>query len=134
MNIFSAYLIVLILFTSCQPASKHAESLGNSDQERLTVGVVQKRIQVGMSQAEVAQSLGSPNIVTKDAKGKEAWVYDKAAREVTHSSDQGSVWFIIGGYSKEAGASRSSQKTLTVVIKFDDKNLVEGVSYHSSQF
>jgi outer membrane protein assembly factor BamE (lipoprotein component of BamABCDE complex) len=134
MNIVYLCLITLFLFTGCQPAAKHAEALGNSDQERLTVGVVQKRIQVGMSQAEVAQTLGSPNIVTKDAKGKEAWVYDKAAREVTYSSDNGSVWLIIGGYSKEAGASRSSQKTLTVVIKFDDKNLVEGVSYHSSQF
>ena len=134
MNQIFFLLIPILLFVSCQPASKHAEALGNSDQERLTVGVVQKRIQVGMTQAEVATALGSPNIVTKDASGKEAWIYDKAAREVTYSNDNGSVWLIIGGYSKEAGASRSSQKTLTVVIKFDDKNLVEGVSYHSSQF
>jgi hypothetical protein len=134
MNIFSILLVSIFLFASCQPASKHAESLGTSDQERLTVGLVQKRIEVGMSQSDVAAALGSPNIVTKDVKGKEAWIYDKAASEVTYSNDQGSVWLIIAGYSKGAGASRSSQKTLTVVIKFDDKNLVEGVSYHSSQF
>jgi outer membrane protein assembly factor BamE (lipoprotein component of BamABCDE complex) len=134
MNFLIFAIISLLLFTSCQPASKHAESLGNGDQERLTLGTVQKKVQVGMSQADVVEALGSPNIVTKDAKGKEAWVYDKAAREVTYSNDSGGVWLIIAGYSKDAGASRSSQKTLTIVIKFDDKNLVEGVSYHSSQF
>jgi hypothetical protein len=72
--------------------------------------------------------------VTKDATGKEAWIYDKAAREVTYSHDQGGIWLILAGYGKEAGASRSSQRTLTVVIKFDDKGQVDDVTYHSSQF
>ena len=31
----------------------------------------------------------------------------------------GGIWFLIAGYGKEAGAHASTQKTLTVVIKFD---------------
>ena len=39
-----------------------------------------------------------------------------------------------GGYSKSAGASSTTQKTLTVVIKFDDRKNVESFSYHASKF
>ena len=35
-------------------------------EERLTLGLVQKNVKKGMSQAEVARVLGSPNIVTTD--------------------------------------------------------------------
>lgn len=123
------------LTTGCQTAANHQRDL--SDQtatETFTLGNVQRKIQKGSSQAEVASSLGSPNIVTKDAHGKEAWVYDKAAREVTYSHDHGGVWLILGAYSKEAGAARTSQRTLTVVIKFDERGHVDDVTYHSSQF
>lgn len=125
---------VLLLGTGCQTASQHSRELGQDDGEELTVGLAQKRISVGMSQADVAQALGSPNIVTKDSHGKEAWVYDRAAREVSYSRDQGGVWFIIGGYAKEAGAAKSSQKTLTIVIKFSEGGKVDDVTYHSTKF
>ena len=39
-----------------------------------------------------------------------------------------------GSYSKEAGAASSTQRTLTVVIRFDTKGLVESTSYHASKF
>lgn len=127
-------LATLALSSGCQSAASHSASLGQDSGEELTVGLVQKRINAGMSQSEVAEALGSPNIVTKDAHGKEAWIYDKAAREVSYSRDQGGVWFIIGGYGKEAGASRASQKTLTIVIKFSGEGRVEDVTYHSTKF
>ena len=43
----------------------------------LTVGTVQREIRIGMSGADVAQGLGSPNIITTDDQRREAWVYDK---------------------------------------------------------
>ena len=127
-------LSMVVLLSGCQPAARHSSAVGDDGSEELTLGIVQKKISAGMSQAEVAQALGSPNIVTKDAQGKEAWVYDRAAREVSYSRDQGGVWFIIGGYSAEAGAARSSQKTLTVVIKFNKDSVVDDVTYHSTKF
>ena len=52
----------------------------------MTLGIVQKEIRVGLSQADVAAALGSPNIVTKDSADKETWVYDKIASEASYSA------------------------------------------------
>jgi len=103
-----------------------------------------------MSQTDVASALGSPNIVTRDSEGRESWIYDKIATEASYSKSSGSVGggtgaggipgttlilgLIGGGYSKEAGAARTTQKTLTVIIKFEKNNLVESFSYHASKF
>lgn len=133
--VFTLFCLGIILATGCQSAHQHSQAISDEPPaEKFTLGNVQRKVSKGMSQADVAVALGSPNIVTKDANGKEAWVYDKVAREVSYSHDQGGVWLILGAYSKEAGASRTGQRTLTVVIKFDDKGQVGDVTYHSSQF
>lgn len=121
---------IALLLAGCQ----HQMQQEAPKPEQLTLGTVQKRIQVGMAQAEVAEALGMPNIVTRDSRGKEAWVYDKMATEVSYSHEQGGVWLILGGFGSDSGASRSSQRTLTVVIKFSDAGKVDDVTYHSTQF
>jgi outer membrane protein assembly factor BamE (lipoprotein component of BamABCDE complex) len=130
----SLYVILASSLVACSSAGKHAANLHSTKEREMTLGLVQKEVRTGMSQGELATVLGSPNIVTKDQSGTQTWVYDKIASEVSYSQDQGGIWFLIAGYGKEAGARASSQKTLTVVIKFDDKELVEKVTYHSSKF
>ena len=106
----------------------------SSGEENFTLGMVQKNIRVGMAQTEVAEALGSPNIVTKDDEGHESWVYDKIASQVT-SGGHGGYWTLIlvgGNWGKSS--TTSTQKTLTVVIKFDAKSRVKAVSYHASKF
>jgi outer membrane protein assembly factor BamE (lipoprotein component of BamABCDE complex) len=131
-------------------AAEHQKSLGSTQEREMTVGIVQKEIRVGMSQADVATALGSPNIVTKDSGGKETWIYDKVATEASYSRSSGTVAggagagglagpsLILGGVggsaTRQAGASSSTQRTLTVIIKFDTKNDVESFSYHASKF
>ncbi len=127
-------LLASALLAGCMTAAEHQSNLGTSKDREMTLGVVQKEIKVGMSQADVAQSLGSPNIVTKDGDGKETWIYDKIATEASYSKDSGGVFLILGGYSREAGASGTTQKTLTVVIKFDQAGKVESFTYHTSKF
>jgi len=116
----------------------------------MTVGLVQKEIRVGMPGAEVAAALGSPNIVTRDNQGGEAWVYDKIATEATYSNSSGNVsgglrgagiagdTLLLGnvgaGVSGSKGATATTQRTLTVIIRFDANGLVETFSYHSSKF
>ena len=138
------FLITAILF-GCTTA-QHQQNLQSTKDREFTVGLVQKEIKVGMSQTDVAEALGSPNIVTKDKDGKESWVYDKIASEASYSKSSvggaggaggvtGNVLILgilTGGY--ESGASSTTQKTLTVVIKYDDQKLVESFSYHSSKF
>lgn len=128
------YAILACSLVACSSAGKHAASLHSVKEREMTVGLVQKEVREGMSQGELAEVLGSPNIVTKDQNGTQTWVYDKIASEVSYSQSQGGIWVLIAGYGKESGARATSQKSLTVVVKFDDKDLVEKVTYHSSKF
>src|SRR5512139_2357301 len=92
-------IIVLLLISllnvgfifGCMTAAQHQQELGSSREREMTVGIVQKEIRVGMSQADVATALGSPNIVTKDSGGKETWIYDKIATEASYSRSSGTV-------------------------------------------
>ena len=97
----------------------------------LTVGTVQKNIKKGMSGAEVASALGSPNIVTTDAQMRETWIYDKITTEVIRSESAAGIPFLAIGSS---GAKSKSQKTLTVIIKFDEQTKVREFAYHTSRF
>ena len=111
----------------------------------MTVGVVQKEIRKGMSQADVATSLGSPNLVTRDKSGAETWIYDKISTEYAYSTSSGGVGALILGwggsvaggvapsYSQGSGASSTTQRTLTVIIKFVE-GAVHEFTYHSSSF
>ncbi len=119
-------------------------------EQELTLGIVQKDIKIGSTQDEVAIALGSPNIVTRDSDGKDTWIYDKVA-SITSYSDSGfgvGAGGLGGGgggngfgggilgvaYSKNKGNIQTTQKTLTVVIKFDKNNAVESFTYHMSKF
>ncbi len=151
MNILARITLVsLLLSLGCMSAAEHQQSLHSTADREFTLGVVQARISRGMSQTDVAEALGSPNIVTRDNQGDESWIYDKIATEASYSRDSGGVGggvgaggtpgdaLILGGllgnYGRSAGAAASSQRTLTVVIKFDDNKRVKDFSYHSSRF
>ena len=102
--------------------------------ERLTVGKVQGEIKTGMSAAQVAEILGSPNIVTTDDKRREVWIYDKVStdRVNTSSSSYGTL-IILGANSKDSSSS-SRQRTLTIIIKYDEEKRVRDFAYNSTQF
>ena len=93
---------------------------------------VQREIKVGMPSAAVAEILGSPNVVTTDEKRREVWVYDKIASERIASSSASSIFLFFGDQNQ--GASSSSQRTLTIVIKFDESSMVRDFAYHNSRF
>lgn len=151
MNLTSLLALVVVASAlGCVSARDHANSLHSADQRQTTLGLVQREIHNGMSQADVAESLGAPNIVTKDDQGMETWIYDKIATEASYSSDRGGVTggaaaaaspgsvlllgLLGGSYDAQSGASAVSQRTLTVVVKFDRQSKVASSSYHSSSF
>jgi outer membrane protein assembly factor BamE (lipoprotein component of BamABCDE complex) len=131
-------------------ASQHRSAVQDNSSDRLTVGTVQREIRVGMSGADVAAVLGSPNIVSSDEKRREIWIYDKIATDRVYSSSSGGVNTLIlgggiigtvpigagvgAGASRGAGASSTSQRTLTVIIKFDNDKKVHDFAYHTSRF
>ena len=133
---FLSALGVAALCAGCQSASYHSAQVQKDSEksDRLTVGKVQREIKVGMSSADVVGILGSPNIVTTDDKRRESWVYDKIATNASYSKSEGGIFLLLGGVSGASGASSTSQKTLTVIIKFDEAQKVRDFSYHSSSF
>lgn len=126
--------VILLSLNSCQTTRESSGNTGYTQEKELTVGLVQKEIKKGMSGADVADVLGTPNIVTKDEDGNETWVYDKIATEVNYSENQSSIFIFIGGVSDKSGTKTVTQKTLTVVIKFDDRSRVSSFSYHATKF
>lgn len=133
--------IVIGLLISCVAvlsgcgAAQHAASTQEGLQgNRLTVGTVQKEIRKGMSGAEVAQALGSPNIVSTDEQGREVWIYDKISTDRVQSESSGYGTLILFGYRGSAGSSSTSQQTLTIIIKFDNDKKVRDFAYHASRF
>jgi len=141
---------ILVSSLGCAGAQYHRDAVSGDRRSALTVGQVQKEIRVGMSGAEVASVLGAPNVVTTDENRQESWIYDKISTERAYSADNGGIaTLILGGadlgnggvgggllpsYSGGSGATSTTQKTLTVIVKFDHSKKVRDFAYHSSQF
>jgi outer membrane protein assembly factor BamE (lipoprotein component of BamABCDE complex) len=116
-------------------ACKHPTNAGPDGNARnLTVGTVQGEIKIGMPASDVVAILGSPNIVTTDEQRREVWVYDKvsSSRVDTANSIGGSI--IIFGGSSAQSESTSTQKTLTIIIKYDEQKMVRDFAYNYTQF
>lgn len=126
--------LLAVLATGCTTAAEHQQQLGSAHEREMTAGVVQKEIHVGLRQEDVVLALGSPNIVTRDASGNDTWVYDKIATEASYSRSASYGTILVLGGGQSAGATATSQKTLTVVIKFGPDQRVQTFTYHASRF
>jgi outer membrane protein assembly factor BamE (lipoprotein component of BamABCDE complex) len=137
-------LFSTVLVSGCQntPQARLADVRKG---ENMTVGKVQRTIKIGMSNAEVVESLGSPNIVSTDEQRREVWVYDKISTETVYSKSAagggigalilGDVGGLVGiSGSKQSGARSTSQRTLTIIIKFGKDSTVRDIAYHTSSF
>ena len=141
------YLIPLLAITlgGCASVGDHRKALDDSSESKLTLGVAQKEIKPGMSQAEVAQALGSPNMVTKDKNNIETWIYDKISTDTAYSTSSGGISTLIlgadagvagglgGSTSRASGASSRTQRTLTIIIKFKEA-VVSEFTYNATSF
>jgi outer membrane protein assembly factor BamE (lipoprotein component of BamABCDE complex) len=140
----------LSLVSGCINAGTHRADVRDDSADRISVANVQREIKIGMSGADVIAVLGSPNMVTTDSQRRETWVYDKVATERVYSTSEGGLGLLLGGatggatgaafggmggmFSKGAGASSTSQRTLTIIIKFDTNGLVRDYGYRQSSF
>lgn len=145
-NLMSKQLIAValaaVMATGCTAQQHAAQVRAAEDTNRLTVGTVQREVRLGMSATEVAEVLGSPNIVTTDDDRQETWIYDRVSSDVTYSRSSGTVVGLLFGSSAagagigtaDSGSTSRSQRTLTVIIKYDDNSRVRDFSYHTSRF
>jgi hypothetical protein len=150
MRYVASWMICGALLSGCS-AAQHRADVGEADtianqRDQLTVGSVQSGIRVGMSAAAVLDVLSSPNIVSTDEERREVWVYDRIASDKIYSESSlnllggaaaaggGAAGGVGGLAGHRAGASSTSQRTLTVVVRFDDAGVVRDFSYRTSRF
>ena len=142
-----AALAVLVIGLAAPLRAGDRKPASPAPEEReFTLGLVQREVRVGMSQADLVAALGSPNVVTRDAKGSEAWVYDRVATEAQYSSSgigvggggsyAGDSTLLLGWLSahKRNEKATVTQRTLTAVVRFDVEGKVESFSIHASRF
>ncbi|CCQ90232.1 conserved exported hypothetical protein [Nitrospina gracilis 3/211] len=129
-RVMATVTVSALVFSGC--ASSGAQGQGNVKQ--MTIGTVQSEIKMGMSAAQVAEALGSPNIVTTDEKRREVWIYDKVSSNRVDTSSSAYGTLIILGGSTRSGSSTSTQKTMTIIIKFDENKMVRDFAYNFTQF
>ena len=131
------FVVAALLLAGCMPASQHAQDVaaGSAAGDKVTLGTVQREIRVGMSGADVVAAQGSPNMVTTDERRRETWVYDKLSTQTVYSSSTGGANALFLAFvSGRSGAVQTNQKTLTVIVKFDESGKVRDFSYRSSSF
>lgn len=86
------------------------------------------------TKAEVLEKFGSPNITTRDGAGREVWSYQRAA-QVAQSSSKSNYWTIIfAGGSNNAGGFESTSRMMTLIIKFNSKDIVSDFRSRTSNF
>jgi len=122
-------LIPLALFiVACTPMDYGLK------EEQMTVAKAQREIKIGMSSSEVVEVLGSPNMVTTDDERRETWVYDRVSTQISSSQTQSGVWLVIAGVGSSNSNRSQNQRTLTIIVKFDENNKVRDFAYRTSSF
>ncbi len=120
----------LFLVGCLNPQDVH-NSVNSDDKATISVANAQRSVKVGMTGAAVAEALGSPNILSTDEEGREVWIYDRVTSSVRSTAANGPLTLFVGG---SAAAAERSQRTLTIIVKYDKLGKVRDLAYHTSKF
>ena len=102
---------------------------------QLTQGNVQMNLIVGQTtKAEVLDTFGAPNITTRDGAGREVWTYQRAAQVAQASGKSGYWTIILAGQSSRSSGFESSTSMITLIIKFDQTDVVSDFRSRTSKF
>jgi outer membrane protein assembly factor BamE (lipoprotein component of BamABCDE complex) len=113
-------------------ASQQPVTTRNSE---LTHGNVQLNLQVGeTTQTQVLEVFGAPNITSIDGSGQEVWTYQRSATVAQASSSGGGWTILLAGASRSSSGFEQTQRTMTLIIKFNDKKVVSDFRSRSSDF
>ena len=117
----------LFLLACANPATTTPVSTQNSE---LTHGNVQLKLKKGVTtQTEVLENFGAPNVTSIDGEGNEVWTYQRQATSAQAAVEN---WGIFSS-DTTVGVSQS-QRTITLIIKFDESKVVKDFRSRSSSF
>lgn len=128
-------LLILSLALASVPSFAREKQPVDQRNSALTQGNVQLNVKVGQTtKAQVLEVFGAPNITTRDGGGQEVWSYQRHAT-VSQSSEKGNFWTILlaGGSNKTSGFSQT-MRTMTLIIKFDNGDVVSDFRSRTSDF
>jgi hypothetical protein len=136
------HVLGLAILLSLPQAVRAADGPAKAREMDLTLGAIQRSMKAGMSTAEVLDSAGSPNLVTRGRNGRESWVYDRFSTETTEEGFQvggggiGGGGSFLGALGVNGGRKKqsTSQRTLMLIVTFGPDGLVESFTYRSSRF
>ena len=152
--------ILLLIFLcvsagSCVRARSPNLPYSNQQKSNLTAGMVTNTLRSGkLRQTDLITVFGAPNIITRDKDGNEVWTDDRqsiaSASEVAEWNAAGSIGAaaaglagdtIVGGGATVGGSSgksstagQVSSATFTLMIKFDENDLVKDYRTMATQF
>ena len=136
-NIKTPFILLCMVFllSACAMPSRDQNSSGTEKNSPLTQGNVQLNLRVGQTtKFEVLENFGSPNATTRDGKGREVWTYQRSAR-VSRSSSQSNYWtIIIAGQSSDSSGFETSSRMITLIIKFDENDVVTDFRSRTANF
>jgi hypothetical protein len=124
--------VAAIALPGCAQTETTSEPGPNS---QLTHGNVQLSIQAGKtSQMEILEKFGPPNVTSIDSSGNEVWTYQRQAT-VQRSSSANNYWTVVlvGGSTRTSGFEQT-QRTATLLIKFDSNKVVSDFRSRTSEF
>lgn len=135
---------ILLIASTPALAKEKAQPTGPN---MLTTGMVNLTLRVGeTTQAQIIETFGAPNITTLDATGNEMWVYDRQATVSSDSSGGFSIGIGLGGgggdvagagglgFGNRKSKSETTQRSMTLIIKFDNRKIVSDFKSRSSSF
>jgi len=101
----------------------------------LTQGNVQMNLVVGQTtKAEVLEVFGAPNVTTRNGAGEEVWSYQRQA-QVSQSSNTSSGWSILlAGSNSSASGFETSSRMITLIINFNENDVVSNFRSRASNF
>lgn len=86
------------------------------------------------TKAEVLEVFGAPNVTTRDGAGQEVWTFQRQA-QVSESSSRSAGWSILlAGSSSSASGFQTSSRMITLIIKFDENDVVSDFRSRASNF
>ena len=139
----------------CVRAKSPTLPYSNQQKSNLTAGMVKKYVKVGeATQADILTVFGAPNIITRDKDNNEVWTYDRqsiaSASEVAEWNAAGRVGAVAGGLvgstavgggasiggssGKGSTAGQVSSATFTLMIKYDEHDVVQDYRMMATQF
>jgi len=126
LNLFFVLLFIAIVCVGCKEEVRQGQYSNN-----LTAGQAKTRIVNGVTtQSEILEFFGAPNIVSKNVSGNEVWTYDKVRIEKASRDEYWNI--LVAGKGKDKQIV--STKTFTLMIEFDNNDIVKDNSYRASQF